>query len=260
MNSVTKVIGILGSTNTNGLTAQMLKAVLRGAEEQGCVTEMIHLSELSLKLTPSGEKNDILDALSDRLIAADCLVLASPTYWGDASGLMKNFLDCMRSKLLAFNQKGETMPGDFKGKGYVLLTSCYTKKRQNRWSGITDPTFTTMDKPLGTAGMNGLGEEVCTDTFGKTILPSSKEEDCIQLGRQIPKKLNKGGFTMKRYIQLFFMLAVTVLIVMGIQKGLSSLGIMSLTNFWLNYLVFVLLTYILLSGLLHYFAVKKHKR
>lgn len=62
---------------------------------------------------------------------------------------------------------------------------------------------------------------------------------------------------MKRYVQLFFMFAVTVLIVMGIQKGLSTLNVLNLENFWANYVVFLILAYMILSFFLHYFSRRK---
>ncbi|KYC73864.1 hypothetical protein ABET14_04395 [Heyndrickxia coagulans] len=62
---------------------------------------------------------------------------------------------------------------------------------------------------------------------------------------------------MKRYVQLFFMFAVTVLIVMGIQKGLSTLDVLNLENFWANYVVFLILAYMILSFFLHYFSKRK---
>ncbi|RGR88143.1 hypothetical protein [Heyndrickxia coagulans] len=62
---------------------------------------------------------------------------------------------------------------------------------------------------------------------------------------------------MKRYVQLFFMFAVTVLIVMGIQKGLSTLNVLNIENFWANYVVFLILAYMILSFFLHYFSKRK---
>lgn len=62
---------------------------------------------------------------------------------------------------------------------------------------------------------------------------------------------------MKRYVQLFFMFAVTVLIVMGIQKGLSTLNVLNLENFWANYVVFLILAYMILSFFLLYFSKRK---
>ncbi|MCO7175752.1 hypothetical protein ACFP7A_07920 [Sporolactobacillus kofuensis] len=42
------VIGILGANNPDGLTAQMLTTVLKGAEEQGCTVQRIYLDVTTL--------------------------------------------------------------------------------------------------------------------------------------------------------------------------------------------------------------------
>ncbi|RYL92298.1 flavodoxin family protein [Sporolactobacillus sp. THM7-4] len=258
---MTRVIGILGSTNKNGLTAQLLSAILEGAQEQGCSTETLYLSEEPLRMTAPDTKNVTLDHLSSMLQSADCIVLASPTYWGDASGLMKNLLDCLRSKLVTFDRKGDMHPGSFQGKGYILVTTCYTSTFWNRLSGVTDRTLSTMEKPLLAAGMRRIGEAICTDTYGKASLPNAQKVYGKHLGAEIPFKLSrKGGLTLKRYIELFFMLAATILLVMGIEEGLSALHLVNLNHFWTHYLVFVLLTYLLLSLFLHYVAKAKHRR
>lgn len=255
------IIGILGTENRNGVTAQMLDAVLDGARQCGCRIDTIDLNDYRLSMNPEdSEARDAMAQLDAQLKQADGLVLASPTYWGDVSGLMKHFLDCFRPQLVRFTKKGEPIPGDYRGKSYVLLTSCYTSKNVNRFSGITDQTFLTMDRPLQAAGMHRLAEAVCTDTFGVTTLPEAKQAACRAIGQDMPLRIQKGGFTLKRYIQLFFMLAFTILIVMGIQQGLAAMHLIQLHRFWINYLSFVILSYLFLSLMLRYFAVRKHRR
>ncbi|MCO7125403.1 NAD(P)H-dependent oxidoreductase [Sporolactobacillus shoreicorticis] len=234
----------------------MLTAVLEGAKEQGCIIQCIDLNTDTLDQIKFGGDDELVAALRE----AECLVLASPTYWGNVSGSMKLFLDNLRSELVHYSSKGDLLPGSYQGKGYVLITSCTAKKWTNRLSGITDQTFKAMDLPLSTAGMHRLFEAVCADTYGVHTLPPAKYEACKKIGAQIPKQMQRGGFTLKRYIQLFFMLAVTILIVMGIQQGLSALHIIQLHQFWINYLSFVVLSYLFLSIMLRYFAVLKHRR
>ncbi|MET1249413.1 flavodoxin family protein [Sporolactobacillus sp. STCC-11] len=254
------VIGILGTMNPDGLTSQMLAAVLEGAKEQGCTVQNIYLDADTLNQMESGGDHERRQKLNTVLRGADCFVLASPTYWGNISGSMKQFLDNLRPELIHYSSKGDLLPGSYQGKGYVLITSCMAKKWINRLSGITDQTFKAMDLPLSAAGMHRLSEAVCTDTYGVHSLPPAKYEACKKIGAQIPKQMQRGGFTLKRYIQLFFMLAVTILVVMGIQQGLSALHMIQLHHFWINYLSFVVLSYLFLSLMLRYFAVLKHRR
>jgi Multimeric flavodoxin WrbA len=254
------VIGLLGAMNPDGLTAQMLAAVLEGAKRQGCTVQNIYLDTGMLNRIKPGGDHEKRKKLVTLLRGADCLVLASPTYWGNISGSMKQFLDNLRPELVLYSSKGELLPGNYQGKGYVLITSCMAKKWANRLSGITDQTFKAMDLPLGAAGMHRLSEAVCTGTYGVHTLPSAKYEACKKIGTLIPKQMQRGGFTLKRYIQLFFMLSVTILVVMGIQQGLGALHIIQLHRFWINYLSFVVLSYLILSLMLRYFAVLKHRR
>ncbi|WP_353948629.1 NAD(P)H-dependent oxidoreductase [Sporolactobacillus sp. Y61] len=257
---MTHVIGILGAADRHGLTAEMLQAVLDAAGHQGCTVETIFLADEDLRLTDFRKANPAIAQLSHKLHEADCLVLASPTYWGSISGMMKNFLDCMHHELVSFTKKGERRPAGLRGRSYILVTSCFTPTFENCITGATDRTFQAMDVPLAAAGMHRIGEAVCTGTWGMTELPDSKKADCEKLGQRIPEKLKQGGFLLKRYIELFFMLALTVLIVMGIQQGLSALHFLNLSNFWINYAIFVLLAYLLLASILHYVAMRMHKR
>lgn len=63
---------------------------------------------------------------------------------------------------------------------------------------------------------------------------------------------------MKRFFQLFLMIALATLITMGIQVGI---GWLPASNFWLNYVSFVVIFFILMGILLHSFTIykKKHK-
>lgn len=256
---MTKVLGILGTSNKFGITAQMLQAVLAGAKSDGCDVEMICLADYPLEMNPSKEHNQILDQLHHKMLASECLIFATPTYWKDVSGLMKQFLDCMRSRMVRFGKKdGEMLPDLYAKKKYILLTNCYTKTLENCITGVTDSTFIVIDRVCTTAGMELVGEAVTTNTFAMKELPDWKHAECVNLGKKIQISIEKRDFTVKRYIQLFFMLAFSTLITMGIQSLIENW--LPITGFWGNYVTFVLIFFILLSVVLHYFSVKKHKR
>lgn len=167
----------------------MLENVLEGAKARGCQVETIYLDAYSLKMGDAAS-NQTLDHLDQLARQADCLVLASPTYWSNVSGLMKQFLDCFHSKLVHFNKKGERLPGNYRGKSYILLTSCYTSKLANRFSGVTDQTFITMNGPLQAAGMHRLAEAVCTGTFGLDALPQKKK---LRYAKKLDNRFRNGS-------------------------------------------------------------------
>ena len=126
-------------------------------------------------------------------------------------------------------------------------------------TGMTDSAFRTMDKAMTTAGLIKLGEGVQTATYGLKQLTSKKQLELEKLGNKINRTQRKDDQTLKRYIELFFIVAVMALITMVIQAGILKLLGQAL-SFWTNYISFVLIFFILLAITLHFFTVVKHRR
>ena len=124
---------------------------------------------------------------------------------------------------------------------------------------MTDSAFRTMDKAMTTAGLIKLGEGVQTATYGLKQLTNKKQAELEKLGNKINQTQRKDDQTLKRYIELFFIVAVMALITMVIQAGILNLLGQTL-SFWTNYISFVLIFFILLALTLHFFTVVKHKR
>ena len=97
------VVLINGSLRKQGATGRMLEALARLLEaESGVQTSLIQLANLKLQhclgcgscfrtghcVLPDGG-----DALSAQIVAADALVLGSPTYESNVSGTMKTLMD-----------------------------------------------------------------------------------------------------------------------------------------------------------------------
>jgi len=95
------VVGIVGSPNPEGRTNQLVIAALKGASEAGATTELIQLSEYVVaackdclpwgcadKLTCSFE-DKAFEFLSQKILGCGALVLGTPVYWWDTSGLIK---------------------------------------------------------------------------------------------------------------------------------------------------------------------------
>jgi multimeric flavodoxin WrbA len=95
------VLGIVGSPNPQGLTNQLVMAALKGAAEAGAATELIQLSECAvdackdclpwicadnLKCT---YEDEAFEFLSQKILGCGALVLGTPVYWWDTSGLVK---------------------------------------------------------------------------------------------------------------------------------------------------------------------------
>ncbi|MFD1417766.1 flavodoxin family protein [Companilactobacillus keshanensis] len=252
-----KVLGILASHQEHGLNAQMLDEVLKNVDE-GVETETIYLE--NYKITPHKyhEKNQILNELSDKLMSSDVWVFAAPTYWRELSGVLKNFFDCMRPKLVYFKENGDTIPGKFKNKHYLSITSCYVGPLENFVTGVTDESLKTIDRVMSAAGVIKTGEIVLPGTFGMKEIPDNKKQIAAKYGHKISHKKRKDDSTLKRYIQLFFMIAIMALITMGIQVPLRY--VMPINNFWINYISFTVIFFVLLACILHFVTFMKHRR
>lgn len=252
-----KVLGILGTHNPTGVTAQMLQAVLKGAATSA-ETEFVDLNDYDVRPDHDGQKNADLDRLEAKMLAADVWVLAAPTYLGGLSGVMKNFLDCFRNRIARYNAVGEAVPDRFKNKHYVTITDCYAGAIENYVTGVTDAAFKTMDKFLTMGGLIKLREIVITRTWGMQRLSAKKQAEGERVGSHAAHKREKDDNTVKRYIELFFMIAIMALVTMGIEAGIGQF--MPLHNFWAYYAVFVVVFYVLLATILHFFTVVKHRR
>ncbi|MDR0326969.1 MAG: flavodoxin family protein [Planctomycetaceae bacterium] len=101
-----KVIAINGSPKNNGNTAQALKVLLGEVEKKGIETELVTIGGQAIhgcigcgrcrdaqNGTCVAFPNDAVNELMPKMIAADAIVLGSPTYFAGINGTMKSFLD-----------------------------------------------------------------------------------------------------------------------------------------------------------------------
>jgi multimeric flavodoxin WrbA len=126
-----KLLGIQSSPNVDGLTAQLTKAVLEGAESESANITLIHLNQLKIEACNACNLNkrgwgtcrsdgqcstkDEFQDLREKIHQANALVFATPVYFGDIGESAKCFLDrWRRCEREAFNQdrlKGKAVVG-----------------------------------------------------------------------------------------------------------------------------------------------------
>lgn len=96
-----KVIGICGSPR-KGNTEFLMREALKAAKEMGAETELILLREKKIEYCDGCckcEKNGIchikddMQEIYEKLEEADIVIIGSPNYYDNVSGLMKNFID-----------------------------------------------------------------------------------------------------------------------------------------------------------------------
>lgn len=95
-----EIIGICGSARKKGNTALLLKEVLQST---GMESELIFLSDLTIgfctgclvcrKNRGQCPQEDDMQVVLDKALSSKAIVLGSPNYYYDVSGLMKNMID-----------------------------------------------------------------------------------------------------------------------------------------------------------------------
>ena len=117
-----KAIFINGSPRKNKNTAQMLESAMKGAQEAGAEVEMIHLQDLSFKgcvscfackrtgNTCGGlciQKDDLRPVL-ERILQAEVLVIGSPIYWHNSTGMFRNFIERLFFPIMSYSKNDQT--------------------------------------------------------------------------------------------------------------------------------------------------------
>ena len=101
---MSKLIAFVGSTRKNGNIDTVVKEVIRGATENQIETKIYYLNDMTIKpcqacmycRQPEHEHcviKDDLRAIYAEIKDADYLILSSPVYIHQMSGLLKNLLD-----------------------------------------------------------------------------------------------------------------------------------------------------------------------
>jgi multimeric flavodoxin WrbA len=109
-----KIVGILGSPRKNGASARLfntfaseVKALAPGSDvEPVCLADMKVLActgcDVCLKGDCPLDKEDDYPKIVGKLVAADAIVVASPVYFFNVPGILKNFID--RSRRMKMNR------------------------------------------------------------------------------------------------------------------------------------------------------------
>ena len=155
-----RVIGISGSPHRHGNTETLLDSFLDGARESGGSVEKVVLKELSYTAcrgcnachkTGKCIVEDEAPALFDRIMAADCIAVASPIYSMGITAELKGLID--RTQYIwarKFILKNLYFPTDQikRHKGIFISTAGLS------WDNVFDAAF-----PIITAFFNTIGYE-----------------------------------------------------------------------------------------------------
>ena len=128
-----KLVAVNGSPRKNGNTAIMLKEIVSLAEKKGIQIRYFDLVDMHIsdcrgcqncKTNQVCAQRDDMSLVVEAMQEADFVLLGSPVYMGDETGLMK----CMADRLFCLLAPGDS-PGTYKtrlapGKRVMLLMTC----------------------------------------------------------------------------------------------------------------------------------------
>jgi multimeric flavodoxin WrbA len=97
-----KILGVVASPRKKGNTHILVSRILEGAEEQGAVTDLLFLNDLTIrecdgchacwKGKPCSKKDDMNDVYA-KIMESDVIIFGTPVYWYGPTALMKLFID-----------------------------------------------------------------------------------------------------------------------------------------------------------------------
>ncbi|MFX1395198.1 MAG: flavodoxin family protein, partial [Promethearchaeota archaeon] len=97
-----KITAIIGTHRKRGLVSSLAEKIFEGAKEKGYSTELINLYDYNINYcigcwscAKSGKcfQNDDFGLIFNKMKESDVIIIGSPIYWGNISGIMKNFFD-----------------------------------------------------------------------------------------------------------------------------------------------------------------------
>lgn len=176
---IMKIIGICGSPR-KGNNEILLKEALKSAEKTGAKIDLVYLREKKIEIcdgccecdtTKKCHFKDNMKEIINKIKKADGIIFATPTYFDDINGLMKNFLDRL-------NPLG--VDRELKDKKFGIITV-----------GATEPK--SFERAIETIKIFGEIElmKFVDSCYGKAykIDEITKDKEAIKKAQEIGKKI-----------------------------------------------------------------------
>jgi len=181
-----KVVALNGSARKNGNTAILLNTVLEELQREGMETELIQMGGIALpgcracykcfknKNRHCSVETDMLNEVIDKMLAAEGILLGSPTYFSDVSANMRAFIERC---------------------GFVARANDYMFKRKVgaavvavRRAGAI-PAFSGMNLFLHYMQMIMPGSSYWSMALGRDIGDVRKDEEGMQIMRDLGRNM-----------------------------------------------------------------------
>jgi multimeric flavodoxin WrbA len=167
-----KILAIAGSPRRGGNTDALLEQAIQGAQAAGAVVERVVLNQL--KVAPCIECNrcfetgqcavqDDYQALYDKTLAADAIILAAPIFFMNVSGWAKAFIDRFQCLWALRNVLHRPVPlptGGKRRRAIFLSTAGWSKTKFDCVMPTVRAFMASIDaKLVGTLCVNGLDDK-----------------------------------------------------------------------------------------------------
>ena len=122
-----KILFVNGSPNKNGNTAKLAGILLAGK-----AYKTLELADYKVYGYGQNFEDDQFAEIVDEMKAADTIVIGSPVYWHNMSGMIRNLLDRFYGPVEEGELKGRRLVFLFQGitpEGWMLEKAGYTMKR-----------------------------------------------------------------------------------------------------------------------------------
>jgi multimeric flavodoxin WrbA len=153
-----KILAINGSPRTNGNTSLMIKDLAGKAEAAGAEVSYFDLASMNIKDCKACMKckkedccsqNDDMQTLRPLIEKADLLLLGSPVYMGDQTGLMKCFVDRLYTFMAPGEESGSLKSRLSEGKKAMVLFTCQMPNGNMIYNYIAVRYFNLLVNMLG---------------------------------------------------------------------------------------------------------------
>ena len=111
------VVGLAGSPRHSGSTEALLDTFLDGAQAAGGLVSKIRVADLDLEgWTPEAGCPDGFQQVSEQLVAADVVAIASPIYFANVPAQLKALIDCGQAQWLQMYEADEPLSASAGGR------------------------------------------------------------------------------------------------------------------------------------------------
>jgi len=156
-----RILAVNGSPRKNFNTAALLECAAKGAAAAGAVTETIHLYDhrysgcISCFACKRKENagfghcavKDGLSPILEKAMACDALLLGSPIYFSDITGMMRSFLERLAFMNLTYDDPYRPAPGK-----HISSAFFFTMNMPREGEKYYTPLFESNSKILGLLG------------------------------------------------------------------------------------------------------------